>query len=113
MADVEVDHVAAVIRAAGHSESVYTHGSVGSEVSVELPFDRVVQQFLEQQSEEWKQTHLVCRYDRQHGYVVGFTAEALDTVLQYVATSAVFGSEAERDHYAATLRWVVDHHASP
>jgi hypothetical protein len=29
--------------------------------------------------------------------------------VQYVAASAVFGSEAERDHYAATLRWRIDH----
>jgi hypothetical protein len=112
MADVDVDHAAAPIRAAECTESVGARGSIGDDGGLELPFDRVVEQFIEQQTEVWKQAHLVCRYDQQRGYVVGFTAAALDTLVEYVATCTVFGSASERDHYAATLKWVVDHHVS-
>jgi hypothetical protein len=54
---------------------------------------------------------MVCRYDRQvQSYVAGFTAPALDALLQYVATCPLFGRPAERDHYTAELRWRIDHH---
>jgi hypothetical protein len=84
-------------------------GSVGGDIRWELPLDRVVQQYMEQQIEAWKREHLVCRYDRDHGYIVGPTAAAVNTLLQYVTTQTVFGSETERDHYAAPLTWLVDH----
>jgi TubC N-terminal docking domain len=83
------------------------------DVIVEWPLDRVVHPFLEQQPEVWKREHAVCRYDRHHGYVVRFTALALEALVQYVAISSVFGTETERDHYAASLRWVIDHGACP
>jgi hypothetical protein len=108
-AEVGLDNGPAPTRAAARPESVRAPGSMGGDVRLELPLDRVVQQFMEQQLEAWKQAHLVCRYDRHHGYVVGFTAPALDTLVQYVATQAVFGSEAERNHYASDLRWRVHH----
>jgi hypothetical protein len=108
-ADAALDHAAAPLRVAEPTESVRVHGSGEGDARWELPLDRVVQQFMEQQSEAWKRAHLVCRYDRQHGYLVGFTAAVLDTLLEYVATQAVFGSAAERDHYAARLQWRIDH----
>jgi hypothetical protein len=80
------------------------------DATLELPHDRVVQQFLERQTEDWKRDHLVFRFDRQaKTYLVGLTAPALDALLQYVATCTAFGSAAERDHYAATLKWLIDH----
>lgn len=92
-----------------HPAMLTRRGSVGGDIRWELPLDRVVQQFMEQQIEAWKREHLVCRYDRDHGYIVGPTAAAVNTLLQYVTTQAVFGSETERDHYAAPLTWLVDH----
>jgi hypothetical protein len=107
--DVVLGNAPAPTRAAERTESVRARGSMGGDVRLELPLDRVVQQFIEQQTEEWKRAHLVCRYDRHHGYIVGFTAPALDTLVQYMATQDVFGSEAERNHYASDLRWRVNH----
>jgi hypothetical protein len=85
---------------------------VEQHIHLEMPLDHVMAQFVEAQPEAWKQAHLVCRYDRHHGYVVGFTAAALDTLVQYVTTQAIFGSEAERNFYASELRWRVDHDVS-
>jgi hypothetical protein len=102
---VDLERAAAPIRAAEPTEHVRVCGGVGDGIKWELPLDRVVQQFMEQQPEEWTRAHLACRYDRQHGYVVGFTAPALDTLVRYVATSAIFGNIAERDHYTASLQW--------
>jgi hypothetical protein len=80
------------------------------DATLELPHDRVVQQFLERQPEVWKRDHIVIRFDRQvKAYLVRFAAPALDALCHYVATCAAFGSAAERDHYAATLTWLVDH----
>ena len=45
------------------------------------------------------------RDDHHHAYVVGFTAAALDVLVQYVVTQAVFGSEAD----AIRLQWRIDH----
>ena len=42
--------------------SVHVRGSIGGNAGLELPLDRVVEQFIEQQPEVWKQAHLVCRY---------------------------------------------------
>jgi hypothetical protein len=106
---VDLGNAAAPTRAAERTESVRARGSMGGDVRLELPLDRVVQQFIVQQIEEWRRAHLVCRYDGHHGYVVAFTAPALDTLVQYVATQAVFGSEAERNHYASDLQWRVNH----
>jgi hypothetical protein len=47
--------------------------------------------------------------DHHHAYVVGFATAALHTSVPYVVTQAVFGSEAERDHYAARLQGRIDH----
>jgi hypothetical protein len=48
----------------------------------EMPMDHIIREFVEAQPEAWKQAHLVCCNDRQHGYVVAFTAAALDTLVQ-------------------------------
>jgi hypothetical protein len=53
---------------------------------LETPMDHVIREFIEAQPEGWKRAHLMCRDDRQHGYVVAFTAVALDTLVQYGAT---------------------------
>jgi TubC N-terminal docking domain len=80
------------------------------DATLELPFDRVVQQFLERQPEVWKRDHIVIRFDRQvKAYLVRFAAPALDALCHYVATCTAFGNAAERDHYAATLTWLIDH----
>jgi hypothetical protein len=80
------------------------------DATLELPHDRVVQQFLERQPEVWKRDHIVIRFDRQvKAYLVRFAAPALDALCHYVATCRAFGSAAERDHYAATLKWLVNH----
>jgi hypothetical protein len=52
----------------------------------EMPMDHVISLFVEAQLKAWKQVHLVCRDDRQHDNVVSFTAQALDTWVQDVAT---------------------------
>ena len=74
-------------------------------IPLEMTIEGVITSSGEAQQGVWKQAHLVCRYDRQYGYVVGFTAPALDTLVQYVAANAIFGNIAERDHYTASLRW--------
>jgi len=90
------------------SADVQVSPDVENDIQLETPIDHVIREFIEAQPEAWKRAHLVCRDDRQHGYVVGFTAPALNTLVQYVTTQAVFGSEAERDYYAASLRWCID-----
>jgi hypothetical protein len=82
-------------------------------IQIELPLDIVMRQFLESQPETWTSDHVICRYDRHEGYVVGVTAPALDAFAQFVAATSVFGSEAQRHHYTATLQWLVDHGVSP
>jgi hypothetical protein len=85
-------------------------GSTGRDLTVELVEDRVVQQFLEAQPEAWKRDHIIIRYDRQvKTYLAGFTAPALEALFRHVATSPVFGSEAERHHYSSGLRWRANH----
>jgi hypothetical protein len=78
---------------------------VKNDTQLETPMDHVIREFIQAQPEAWKQAHLVCCDDRQHGYVVGFTAPALDMLVQDGATYTGFGSEAERDLYAASLLW--------
>ena len=85
-----------------------TSTDVEHRIHLEMPIDHVIREFIEAQPEAWTQAHLVCHDDRQHGSVVGFTAQALDTLVQDVATYIGFGSEAERDDYAASLRWRID-----
>jgi len=81
-----------------------TSTDVENDIQLETPMDHVIREFIEAQPKAWKQAHLVCRNDRQHGYVVAFTAAALDTMVQDVATYTSFETEAERDHDAASLR---------
>jgi hypothetical protein len=45
-------------------------------------------------------------------YLVGLTAPALQALLQYVATTTILMSAADRDHYAATIKWLIDHGVS-
>jgi hypothetical protein len=74
-------------------------------IQLEMPMDHIMMHLVEAQPEPWKREHLVCRDDQQHGSVMGFTAPALDMLVQDVATYTGFGSEEERDFYAASLRW--------
>lgn len=90
------------------STDVQVSTDVENDIQLEMPMDHVIREFIEAQPEAWKQAHLVCRDDRQHGSVVAFTAAALDTLVQDVATYTGFGSEAERDYYIASLRWRID-----
>jgi hypothetical protein len=48
-------------------------------VPAALPLGAINTSTVEPRLEPWKQVHLMCRDDRQHGYVVGFRAAALDT----------------------------------
>jgi hypothetical protein len=82
---------------------------MGDDTTLELAQDRVVQPFVEAQSAAWQREHLVGRYDRHHGYVVAFTAPALEALLRYVESCAACGSAADREHYIATVRWRIDH----
>jgi hypothetical protein len=54
---------------------------VKNETLIEMPLEQVIQEFIEAQPEAWKRAHLVCRVDRQHGYVLAFTVAALDTLV--------------------------------
>jgi hypothetical protein len=85
-----------------------TSTDVEHHIQLEMPIDHVIREFIEAQPEAWKRDNLVCRDDRQHGYVVAFTAAALDTLVQDVATYTSFETEAERDHDAASVRWRID-----
>jgi hypothetical protein len=87
------------------SADVQASRDVEHDIQLAMPMDHVITPFVEAQPEAWKRAHVMCRYDQRHGYVVGLTVAALDTLVEYVATYTGFGSEAERDHYAAFLRW--------
>lgn len=80
------------------------------DATLELSLDQVLQQFLDAQPEAWKREHIVIRFDRQvKAYLVRFAAPALEALCHFVASCTVFGSAAERDHYAVTLKWLIDH----
>jgi hypothetical protein len=61
--------------------NVQVSTDVENDIHLEMRMDQVMTEFVEAQPEGWKQAHLVCRDDRQHGYVVAFTAAALDTLV--------------------------------
>jgi hypothetical protein len=82
-------------------------------VQLELACDRIVERFLEE-FPAWKTSpDLVFRYDRQEKvYLLGLKPVALQAFSQYVATCTTFSSAAERDHYAAMIKWLADHRGS-
>jgi hypothetical protein len=79
------------------SADVHVSTDVENDIHLEMPMDHVIRLFVEAQPEVWNRNHFVCRDDRQHGYVVAFTAAAFDTLVQYMASYTGFGNEDERD----------------
>jgi hypothetical protein len=71
--------------AAQPSADMHVSTDVENETLIEMPLEPVVQECIAAQPEAWKQAHLVCRSDEKHGYVLGFTAPALDTWVPDVA----------------------------
>jgi hypothetical protein len=79
-------------------------------ITLELPYDRVVGEFLAEHPEWRTSPNVVVRYDRSvKGQLVGFTASAMNALLPYVTTCATSLSAPERDYYATFLTWLVDH----
>jgi hypothetical protein len=72
-------------------------------IHLEMPMEHVIREVIEARPEAWRQAHLVCRNDRQHGNVVSLRAQVLDASVPYVETYTGFGSEAEQDYDAASL----------
>jgi hypothetical protein len=91
-----------------------TLGRAPGDVVLELAQDQVVESFLAQKSDEWKQEHLIVRFDRKlKSYCVALTAPALDALRTYVATGAAFETAAAREHYVTFLQWRINHGVGP
>jgi hypothetical protein len=85
-------------------------GQVEGHGTWEVFKDPILETFLEEQPEAWQTEHVGWHYDREaQRYIADLTTPACDALLEHVAISPVFGSEAERNYYTTFLQWRIKH----